>query len=155
VPSYIYWHGTNSCAATRTTASAYSWIKFLHHKRQVSNLTKKFPIFMEPKIHHCTHNSHSHFPILRQINSIYALPTYLFKIQLILFSSRLLDLPSGLFPSAFLTKTLPSFIFSPHFPYVQAIMCPFILHSNNIWWGAPIMNLFTMKFLLFPVTFFS
>ena len=98
---------------------------------------------------------HSHVPILSQINSIYALPSNLFKTQLILFSSPLLGSPSCLFPSGFFTKSLTAFIFAPHVPFVQAITCSFCIHTNNIWWGVQIMNLCSMKFSPVPYYFLS
>jgi hypothetical protein len=53
--------------------------------------------------------------LLSQINPVRTTPSYLFKIHsnIILLSHLRLGLPSGLFPSCILTKSLYAFLFSP------------------------------------------
>jgi len=65
------------------------------------------------KIHYCVHQSLVVVPILSQINIVYILPTYSFKIHLILSFHLYLGLPSGILPSGFPTKILYVFLISP------------------------------------------
>ena len=52
------------------------------------------------------------FHILSHVNPAHIIPSYFFKIPIILSSFLILGLPDGRFPSDFPTKTLYVFIFS-------------------------------------------
>ena len=78
---------------------------------------------METKIHYRIHKWSPPVPILSQLDST---P---WRSILILFSHLCLGLPSGLFPSGFLTKTLHAPLLSP----IHAT-CPAYLHLDLITW---------------------
>jgi len=68
-------------------------------------------ILWNPKANYCIHKCPSPVPILSQIDPVHALTFHFLKILL---SSHLhLDLPSGLLPSGFPTKTLNTPLLSP------------------------------------------
>jgi hypothetical protein len=68
-----------------------------------------------PKVHYRVHKSRPLVPILSQMNLVYSLPIYLFKIpsNKVLFYDLCLALPSGPFLSGFPTKILHVFVISP------------------------------------------
>ena len=76
--------------------------------RQVENIEKCIygVILWNPKVHHRIHKSTTPFPILSQINSVYAPHPTSQRSILILSSHLRLCLPGGLLPSGFLTKAL-------------------------------------------------
>jgi hypothetical protein len=82
--------------------------------------TLGFPdILWAPKFNYCVHKSPALVPILSQINPVRSTsPISLISI-LIVPSHLRLELPSGLFPSGFPTKTLYPFPFSP-----KRAICP-------------------------------
>jgi hypothetical protein len=85
-------------------------------------------------------------PILYQINPIYTTPSYLLKSILILSTHLRLGLPSGLFPSGFLTNILYEFLFSPSLFFLDLIVL-FILSKEHQLWVTSLRN-----FLQSPVT---
>ena len=62
--------------------------------------------------HYCVHYSPLFFCILSQINPIYTLPSYFFKIHFSIIHSQCLGLWNNLFHTGLLTKTLHTFRFS-------------------------------------------
>jgi hypothetical protein len=62
--------------------------------------------FMEQKLHYLVHKSSSPVPILRYTNPVHTTQSYLCRIHLQLPTQLRLVLPSGLFPSGFLTNNL-------------------------------------------------
>jgi len=82
------------------------WTKVLLEKLTGSQLVKKFPAFNKtPKVHYHINKCPPPVPILNQLYPVRAPKSHFLKI-LILSSHLRLGLPSGLFPSGFLTKTL-------------------------------------------------
>jgi hypothetical protein len=78
-----------------------------------SAATQEFPRnSWNPKVHYRVHKSPPPVSILSQINPIHTIPSYLRSI-LILSTHLRLGLPSGLFPSGFLTNILYAFLFFP------------------------------------------
>jgi hypothetical protein len=69
--------------------------------------------FMDPKACHRVHKSSPLVPILSQTNPVHPTPLYIYKIHLMLSTQLRLGLPSGFFPSGFLTNILYKFLFSP------------------------------------------
>jgi hypothetical protein len=76
-------------------------------------------ILWNPKVHYRVHKSLPVVPILRQMNPIHTIPSYL-KSILILSTNIRLVLPSGLLPSVFPTNTLHAFLLS-HVPFTCAV----------------------------------
>jgi hypothetical protein len=85
------------------------------------------------------------FPTLSQINLINTTPSYFTKSILILSYRLRLGLPSGLFPSGFLTETC-THSFSPHACYMLSPSHRRLDHSNYIWRRVQVIKLLIMKF---------
>jgi hypothetical protein len=66
-----------------------------------------------PKVHHRIHNSPPAIPILSQVNPLHTPQPISIRSILIPSSHLRLDLPSDLYPSAFPTKILYTFLPSP------------------------------------------
>jgi hypothetical protein len=76
--------------------------------------TEELPrVLWNPKVHFRVHKSRPLAASLSQINPVHTTPSCLSKIDVLSTHLRL-GLPSGLFPSGFLTKTLYAFLFSPN-----------------------------------------
>ncbi|PNF28001.1 hypothetical protein B7P43_G13856 [Cryptotermes secundus] len=76
-----------------------------------SAATQEFPsILWNPKVHYRVHKSPPLLPILSHINPIHTIPSYLYKIILILSTHLRLGLPCGLLPSGFPTNILYAFL---------------------------------------------
>jgi hypothetical protein len=87
----------------------------LSSSREAANCaaTQELPsILWNLKVHYRVHMSPPLVPILSQINQIHTIPTYLSKINLVLFTHLCLGLSSGLFPSGFRTSILYAFLSS-------------------------------------------
>jgi len=102
---------------------------------------------MEPKVHYRIHKSRSLVPILSQVNVAHC--PFVLRSILILPSCQSLGLPSVLFPSVFLTKTLYLPLLSPYMPHVPPISF-FLIRSPERWRSSSICRL-----LQSPVTCFT
>jgi hypothetical protein len=94
--------------------------------------TQELPsLLWNPKVHYRVHKSPLLVPILCQINPIHTIPSYLSKIHFKLSTHLRLGLPSGLFPSEFLTNILYAFLVSPQSCYMPCPSHPpWLNHSN-------------------------
>jgi hypothetical protein len=109
--------------SVRNSNQLTSWSWDLLEKPQVAScaVTQELPnILWNSKVHYRVHKSPPLVPIPSQINPIHTTPSSLRSI-FILSTHLRLGLPTGLFPSGFLTKVLYAFLFSP-----------FVLHSPPI-----------------------
>ena len=70
-------------------------------------------ILWDSKIHYSIHKCPPPVPILRQLDPVHTPTTHFLKIHLNIIPHLHLGLPSGLFPSDFLTKTLYAPLLSP------------------------------------------
>ena len=119
------------------------WSRVFLEKLTGSQLVKKFPAFYGTQkiITAFTSARHLSLSWARQIQSKIPHPTS-WRFILILSSHLRLGLPSGLFLSGFLTKTLYKPLLFP-----ICTKCPHPSHSsrfdhpNNIWWGVQIIKL--------------
>ena len=84
-------------------------------------------------------------PILSQISPVHAPPSLFWRSSLILSSHWCLNLPSGIFPSGFPTKTrfahLPRMYYMPRPSYFSRFD-----HLNNMWWAVQIIKLLVKRF---------
>jgi len=109
-------------------------------EKLTSSASPEIPhILWNPKVHH---KCPPPVPILSQVNPVHA--AYPTSWRSFIISSRLcLGLPSGLFPSCFLTKTLYAPLLYPHTCYMpnpsDSSWCD---HLNNIWWGVEVISSF-------------
>jgi hypothetical protein len=113
--------------------------------------TQKLPrILWNPKVHYRVHKSPPLVPILRQIDPVHSISSYL-RYILILFTHLRLVLPSGLFPSGFPINIL--YVFLPHSSYMPCQSHPHWLdHSNYICRRVQVMKLLIMQSSPSPVT---
>jgi hypothetical protein len=97
-------------------------------------------------------------PILSQMNPIHITPCHLSNIHLNIITHLHLGLPSGFFPSFFLTKSIYAFLFSPLVLHALWSHTLWLDHSNYTWRGfklrssslcSPLQPAVT-SFLLFP-----
>ena len=88
-------------------------------------------ISRNPKVHYRTHKRPPPVPILGQPNPVH-IPTS-WRYILILSTHLRLGLPSGLFPSGFLTKTLHTSSPHPHAPHAQPISFFSIFSPAQYW----------------------
>jgi hypothetical protein len=78
-------------------------------------------ILYNPNVHYRVRNSPPLVPILSQINSVHALPSFL-RFNKVLPST--LGLPSGLFPSGFPPKSSMHYFSPPYVPHALPISFP-------------------------------
>ena len=78
-------------------------------------------ISRNPNVHYRTHKRPPPVPILGQPNPVHIPTSHLMEIHLILSTHLRLDLPSGLLPSGFPTKTLYTPSPHPYAPHAQPI----------------------------------
>jgi len=85
----------------------------LFEKLTVFQLVKKFPHFIDPKVHYRIHNSPPPGPILSQINPAHDSPLHFWMINLLLSSHLRLGHPTGILSSGLPTKILYTPFLSP------------------------------------------
>lgn len=78
-------------------------------------------ILWNPTLHCRVHNSPPFPPVMNQINPAHGIPSTPLRYILILSFPLHTGLPSGLFPSGFLIKTLHAPLLSPHVPHAPPI----------------------------------
>jgi hypothetical protein len=129
-----------------------SWA--LLEKLPIVQPLKKFPIFYETWrfiIMIITRAHHWSLSWVRWIHSKSSHPISLRPTLILSYHDRLY-LPSGLFPSAFPTQILNTFMSAPcfytHWPHHP----PWLYHSNYIWQRVQIMKLLVMQFS--PATYY-
>ena len=100
------------------------FIKWTHWWRACfPYLIKKWPTFVEPKLHYCVHENLLWVPLLNQMNPFYM--NLISNKSVIILSFQLhLGLPSGLFPSGFPTQNplCISLLFHVYVLHVQHII---------------------------------
>ena len=103
-------------------------------------------ILCSPKVHYRIQKCPPPVPILSQINPVHTRHTTSRRSILILSSHLRQDLPRGLFPSGFSTKTS----YTPLLPHTCCMPRPSysssFYHPNNLEWGVQIMKLFITHF---------
>ena len=123
------------------------WCSVLLEKLTGLQLVKKFPFYGTRRfITALTSVRHLSLPWASPIQSTYPHPTS-WRSILILSTHLRLDLPSGLFPSSFPTKTLYAPLSSPHTRHMPSPShSSRFHHPHNIMWAVQIIKLFIMKF---------
>ena len=117
------------------------WSRVLE-KLTGSQLVKKFCILWNPNIHYCIHRCPP-VCILSQIDPVRTPTSNFLKMHLILSSHLHLDLPSGVFPSGFPTKTLYTPLTHTRYMPSPSHSCRFY-HPHNIGWAVQIIKLLIM-----------
>jgi hypothetical protein len=130
-----------------TKLTSWSWA--LLENPPIVQLLKNFPAFYETRWFITVFTRALHWS-LSWARSIQSIPSHPFSLRsiLILCTHLRLNLPSGLFPSGFLTKILYSFLFS-----TIRVTCPshppWLDHSNYIWRRVQLMTSSLCNFLAF------
>ena len=110
------WRSAATCNALTllTYLLTYSLEQSPSWKAKRFSASQEIPrILWNPKVHHRIHKRSPSVPILSQLDPVHT-PHPTFWISILILSSHLrLDLPSGLFPSGFPTKTLYTPLLSP------------------------------------------
>ena len=111
-------------------------------------LAKKFPVVCAGRsVHFRIHNIRPHVPIFSEINDFYAVP---FSLRTVLILSRLRsDLPSGLFPTAFITHLTVSISVFPHTRHIPlpSQYFPFC-DSNNTYYFLTYLLTYLLSYLI-------
>ena len=129
-----------------------SWSRVFLEKLNVFQLVKKLLAFYGNWRFIAAFTSACHLS-LSWARSIQSMPRLPFSWRSIskLFSHLILVLPSGPFPSGFLTKTLYTLLLSPCYIFRLPLSFRFD-YPKNICWGLQIIKLLIRSFLLSPVT---
>jgi hypothetical protein len=105
---------------------------------------------LNPRVHYRTHTCPPPVSILSQPNPVHSPTSYFVKIHLILSSHLRLGLPSGLFPSGLLTKTIYTPLSSPSALHAPSISFFSILSPEQYWVSSTDHEVFSTPLLPRP-----
>ena len=113
--SYLSLHSRSVCATYLFTyLITYSMDQSPSWEANRFSASQKIPrILCNPKVHYSIHKCQPPVRILSQLDPVHSLNSHFPKIHLNIIPHLRLSLPSGLFPSSFLTKTLYTLLLSP------------------------------------------
>jgi hypothetical protein len=103
-------------------------------------------ILWNQRVYYRIHKRPTPVSVLRQLNPVHIPHPTSWRSILILSSHLRLGLPSGLFPSGFLTKTVYTSLPYPSELHVQPISFFSILSPHNSGWGVQVIELLIMMF---------
>ena len=153
--SQLYWIGQPFIITHRRSIRTHSMVQSPSWAANRFTASQEIPrISRNPKVHYRTYNRPPPVSILGQPNPVHIPTSHFLKNHLNIIHPRL-GLPSCLFPSGFLTKSLYTSVFFPHTRYMSRLsFIVWILSPGKYWVKViQIINLLIMYFSPLPCHF--
>ena len=146
------WSNPHCCIySTSDYLLTYSMVQIPSWEANWFAASQEIPLILwNPKVHYRTHKRPPPVPILGQPNPVHIPTSHLLEIHPNIIPHLRLGLPSGLFPSGFLTKTLYTPLPSPYMLRARPSHSSRFYNPKNIWWAVQIIQLLIMWFSPLP-----